>query len=242
MTNPATDAQPRAARYDRGGRGVVVGDEARPTAATAGLLCLRSNDGSVVSDEGWRWLGTPGDEDERLLDLAVAPVLDIGCGPGRHLRALAGRGVDALGLDVTPSVVRLARAQGVKVLEGSIFGPVPASGTWGSALLLDGNIGIGADPVALLRRVATLLQPGGRILVELDPPGSSSQSRRVRLEHEASSGPWFDWAAVGTTAIAALAAAAGVGFGGSWTAGGRWFARLDTGPRTSSDPRRPSAA
>lgn len=206
----------------------------------AGVLCLRSNAGSVVSDEGWRWLGVPGDEDEGVLDLAVAPVLDIGCGPGRHLRALAARGIDALGVDLTPSVVRLARAMGSRVLEGSIFGPVPAPGSWASALLLDGNIGIGGDPVALLSRASALLRPEGRILVELGPPGSPGQTRRVRLEHTTWNGPWFDWSAVGTTSIADVAMAAGLRVRRSWKKGGRWFARLDTSavPELAPNPAR----
>jgi len=60
--------------------------------------------------------------------------------------------------------VRLARAHGVRVIKGSIFGPVTAAGTWASALLLDGNVGIGGDPVALLGRVSALLRTGR------DPP------------------------------------------------------------------------
>lgn len=75
-------------------------------------------------------------EDERVLDRVIAAVLDIGCGPGRHLLELARRGIDGLGLDVTPSAVRLARSRGATVVEGSIFATVPAAGSWGTALLL----------------------------------------------------------------------------------------------------------
>ncbi len=51
----------------------------------------------------------------------------------------------------------IARRHGVNVLERSIFDHVPGAGRWRTALLLDGNIGIGGDPVALLERLGDLL-------------------------------------------------------------------------------------
>src|SRR5205823_333854 len=81
---------------------------------------------------------------------AVGPVLDVGCGPGRHVLALARRGVLAVGVDVTPAAVRYARARGAPVFRGSVFAAVPGVGHWRTALLLDGNIGIGGRPVVLL--------------------------------------------------------------------------------------------
>jgi SAM-dependent methyltransferase len=35
-------------------------------------------------------------------------VLDVGCGPGRHARALAERGIDVVGVDISPRFVELA--------------------------------------------------------------------------------------------------------------------------------------
>jgi len=114
------------------------------------------------------------------------------------------------------------------VVEGSIFDSVPAAGTWGTALLLDGNIGIGGDPVALLVRVAALLCPGGRILAELGAPGTTGGTRRARVDHGSHTGPWFDWGAVCARSIATTAADAGLEVVSSWHAGGRWFAQIST--------------
>ncbi|MBD3219909.1 methyltransferase domain-containing protein [bacterium] len=47
---------------------------------------------------------------ERLLDgVPPGPWLDLGCGQGRHLKALAERGRDVVGLDLSPELLRLAR-------------------------------------------------------------------------------------------------------------------------------------
>ncbi len=172
------------------------------------------------------WLAMPTAADESVLDRATGPVLDVGCGPGRHVLALADRGVVALGIDNSPVAVRVARGRGATVTEGSIFDAVRGAGSWGSALLLDGNIGIGGDPVRLLRRVAELVSPGGRILVELARPGSSSGRRRMRLEAAAAASPWFDWATVAAVDAGAVAAASGLRVDERWSSRGRWFAAL----------------
>ena len=111
----------------------------------------------------------------------MGPVLDIGCGVGRHLVALQRRGVGATGVEISSRAAQIARARGGEVIEGSIF-EVPERASWGTALLLDGNIGIGGDPERLLTRVAGLLCPGGGALVELDPPRSQTRRLRLRLE------------------------------------------------------------
>src|SRR5207244_12763968 len=143
-----------------------------------------------------RRIGPVTDVHERVLARASGPVLDVGCGPGRHIGALARRGVLAVGVDVSPDAIRLARRRGALVLERSIFDRVPGAGAWGCALLLDGNIGIGGRPVPLLTRVSALLRPRGEVLVELERPGSGRHSIRVRLEHGDSVSDWFDWARV----------------------------------------------
>ncbi|MDQ3629692.1 MAG: class I SAM-dependent methyltransferase [Actinomycetota bacterium] len=172
------------------------------------------------------WLRDASGADERLVARAAGPVLDVGCGPGRHVHALALRGVIAVGVDVSPAALHLARARGATVLEASIFDRIPGAGEWRTALLVDGNIGIGGAPAALLRRIDSLLSPGGTILVEVDPPGVGLEIVRMRLEEEHRKSYWFDWARVGAEAIAAPASEAGLRVKHSWEDEGRWFAAL----------------
>jgi hypothetical protein len=90
-----------------------------------------------------------------------------------------------------------------------VFDRVPAAGRWASALLLDGNIGIGGDPVALLARLAELVHPEGRVHAELAPDGSDDSVRVVRAEHAGSPGPWFRWAVVTPRGLETVARRAG---------------------------------
>jgi hypothetical protein len=130
-----------------------------------------------------------------------------------------------VGVDVSPVAVALARRRGAAVLEASIFDRLP--GAWRTALLIDGNIGIGGRPDALLRRLAALLAPGGIVLVELDPPGTGRARRQVRLEAGATVSDWFAWAHVGAEAITIPARAAGLRVAERWQDEGRWFAALE---------------
>ncbi|HEY3558480.1 MAG TPA: DUF2064 domain-containing protein [Kribbella sp.] len=116
-----------------------------------------------------RWTAPADDVDRLALSRCEGPVLDIGCGPGRIVTALAERGIPALGVDVSPQAVSLTTSRGAAALHRPVQEPLPGEGRWGSVVLMDGNIGIGGDPADLLRRCAELVRPDGIVLVEVDP-------------------------------------------------------------------------
>ena len=188
----------------------------------------------VRGEDGWdrplelaQWSGATAPADEAVLDRARGPVLDVGCGPGRHVTALLARGVPALGIDVAPVAVQIARRRGAPVHLGSVFDEVPGHGHWATALLLDGNLGIGGDPRALLRRVRSLLAPDGRVLVEPDPPGAlTAGAQRARLVGPEGPSQWFAWARVPADRLWLTARDSGLLVEESWRVDGRWFARL----------------
>lgn len=176
---------------------------------------LMRSDGGVAALDVERWRGTAAGEDGWLLGRCRGATIDLGCGPGRLLEALAARGVRALGVDLAPEAVAQCRSRGVPVLWADVFGALPDEGAWSHVLLADGNLGIGGDPVALLRRAAALIGPYGTVLVELDAgePGLWRGLARIRCRaggsgHEV--GTAFPWAAAGIAALPALSARAGL--------------------------------
>jgi SAM-dependent methyltransferase len=193
---------------------------------TTMALSLRYADGRLLPVDVSRWRGPIGAADAELLDRCVDPTLDVGCGPGRLVAALAAAGSVALGVDVAESAVDLARVAGAQVVRRSVFEPLPSEGSWRSVLLADGNIGIGGDPIRLLRRCRELLAPGGQVLVELDPPGWPSTCVNVRLETAHEHSEWFTWAHVSSDTVDLPAAAAGLQVVERWMREGRWFACL----------------
>jgi len=187
---------------------------------------LVTDDEIVMDLEIERYMSAPSPAERELLRRAPAPVLDVGCGPGRHVLALVESGRLALGVDVAPSAVDIALQRGAPVLHRSIFERVPAAGRWASALLLDGNIGIGGNPTALLARLAELLRRGGWVLAEVEAPGTSTCSLNVRIEWGDRISPAFPWARVGVENIADVASRAGYQLEEIWSAERRWFAHM----------------
>lgn len=191
-----------------------------------GRALLRLRDGTALRLPLDRYLGPADQTDQQLLRGIRGPVLDVGCGPGRHLHALAAFGVFALGVDLSPAAVELARGRGARAVVASVFDELPGSGSWRTALLLDGNIGIGGTPARLLARIAALLRDDGELLVELGAPNQRTESTLVRLETGDAVSSWFRWARVSVRDVARVARYGGLEVHRRWSLEGRWFARL----------------
>ena len=175
------------------------------------------------------WHAPATDVEHELCASLRGPVLDIGCGPGRMVVALAARGVPALGVDASPAAVTTATGRGAPALCHSVYDRLPGEGRWRSVLLFDGNIGIGGDPVLLLGRVRDLLAPEGTAVIELDAPGGSTCSTVAQLVRGNERTAWFRWAVVAADQIEMLAHRAGLRLVRTEHKAGRWFAILSRG-------------
>jgi len=186
---------------------------------------LEGEDGESVRLDVAKYAAAPDATDAELLDRCTGPTLDIGCGPGRLSAELARRGIPSLGVDVAPVALLLARAAGATTLRRSVFDPLPGEGRWPHALLIDGNIGIGGDPAALLARIKALLQPAGGELVVEAAADDIDERHRLRVDGRGAALPW---ARLGTAALRAVAEPLGYTLAATWQSADRHFVALTT--------------
>ena len=127
-------------------------------------------------------------------------ILDVGCGPGRHALALARRGFDVVGVDLSPDFIdlprRAAAAEGLaarfEVLDvrDSAF-----DGEFDAAICLcQGGFGLlgGLDEVEVFGRIVAAVRPGGRLASGVPRAASpcatwrraSRSTRRPGVMHE----------------------------------------------------------
>ncbi|MGY0021599.1 class I SAM-dependent methyltransferase [Streptomyces sp. cg35] len=213
--------------------------------AGRGPLFLRRTDGWLLPLEVERWCARADAVDREVLDRCEGAVLDVGCGPGRLVAELVVRGRTVLGVDVSEAAVDRTERLGGPALRRSVFDPLPGEGRWDSVLLMDGNVGIGGEPRALLERVTQLLAPGGLVLVETAPVDVDERAhvQVVDVTDGLADDRPFPWARVGTEALLRYASRAGLRPVAQWSSGGRRFAALRTrsSDRTSSSAEPPKS-
>lgn len=101
-----------------------------------------------------------------------SPVLDLGCGAGRHLHAMRAAGLGAWGLDL--SMALLARGSLVGAAVRGDMRRLPwRSGAFACVTSLFTSFGYfeDAENLAVLREVRRVLRPGGALLLDHINPG-----------------------------------------------------------------------
>lgn len=107
------------------------------------------------------WLGT-------LLRYQLPPgkCLEIGCGHGGFVRLLAEIGFDAIGMEVSPTIVRMAsEIYGVEIAQGTIEHTNLASATFDTVLAFD-VLEHFISPETALRQIVRVLKPGGILVIQ----------------------------------------------------------------------------
>lgn len=129
----------------------------------------------------------------RLLDIQPADrVVELGCGPGVAVAALAAcadRGL-VVGVDHSPVMIGQARRRNragvragrVRLIHTSVE-DLSIEGPFDAALAVN-TVGMWPDPSARLRDIARLLRPGGRIALVSQPrcPGATAATSAAAAE------------------------------------------------------------
>ncbi len=95
-------------------------------------------------------------------------VCDIGCGPGHVARYLHERGVDVIGVDLSPGMVAEAQRlnPGIAFREGNMLALDDADNAWAGITAFYCIIHIERDEVTVaLHEMRRILQPGGLLLL-----------------------------------------------------------------------------
>lgn len=157
---------------------------------------------------------------------ARGDVLDVGCGAGRTSLWLQERGQEVLAVDRSPGAVAVAADRGVERVVVAKMDHLPVTADeFDTALFAGKQFALGSelrDVSERLRRLWTVVPPGGRIVADLDDPtkvlapehadyqrdhqlAEEVTRRRFRLEYDGETGPWTDLLSLSPDVLEGLA-------------------------------------
>ena len=187
-----------------------------------GLFAISSGPSMYLAEPAfWGPHGT-----EALERHAHGRVLDVGCNAGRHALFLQEKGLEVLGIDVSPLAIAVAKERGLRSAEVLSIDDVSAKlGTFDTILMLGNNFGLFGSPTKArrsLRRFKTITEPGATLIAESlnvyetkDPDhlaylaanrarGRMSGQIRMRARYKRFVTPWFDYLMVSPAEMEAL--------------------------------------
>jgi len=125
---------------------------------------------------------------DMLGDHPVQALLDLGAGTGRTLELLAPLARRAVGVDLSPAMLNLARARieqrglrNVQLRQGDIYAPPAERGAY-DLVVIHQVLHFLDDPGRALAEAAHMLRPGGRLVV-VDFAAHSEEPLREHFAH-----------------------------------------------------------
>ena len=153
--------------------------------------------------------------EKEAIRFARGRVLDIGCGAGRMMLFLKQKGLDVMGVDVSPLAIEVCKKRGLKNVKVLPITQVNSKlGVFDTILLFGGNFGLLGNPKRarwLLRRFYRMTSDRGRIIaVSCNPHmnksrdsreyrrfnrsrGKSAGYYRFRIRYRKYVTPWLEW-------------------------------------------------
>lgn len=152
----------------------------------------------AVIDEVVAWL-------DAELSLGGKRVCELGCGPGLYSTRFAERGADVTGVDFSPTAIAYAESQvsttdsGVTHLVADYLNDDLPTGFEIVTLIYYDFCALSlVDRHKLLRRIASMLHPGGRLVMDVLTESASQDVReQVAIEERLMGGFWADSGYVG---------------------------------------------
>lgn len=155
------------------------------------------------------------DIEKEAIKLVKSPVLDVGCGAGRHSLHLQKKGMDVLGIDQSSLCVELAKSRGLKNCRLLDLKNVTSDlGMFRTILMLGNNLGLlenRSRARVVLRKFSRITYPDGFIIGEGVNPYRTEDSYhleyqkqnrkrkklsgelRLRIRYKNLFGPWFNY-------------------------------------------------
>ena len=151
----------------------------------------------------------------RAMKYARGRVLDIGCGAGRHSLYLQRKGLDVLGIDISPYAIRTSKIRGLRNARVMSLAQVgPQLGVFDTLLMMGLNFGLFGTPRKarqFLRKFHGMTSNSARIIAETQDPyktkdsahlayhkrnrkrGKKAGQLRIRVRYKALVTPWFQF-------------------------------------------------
>ena len=144
--------------------------------------------------------------DSYAVNLCRGKVLEIGAGAGAVCLALQDRGLEVVGLDISPGCVQIMKERGVAHIIHADFFKWVTNDKFDTILLLMNGIGFSArlaNLTMVLNKLKSLLSPGGQIFFDssdvtyLYPLGLPTNKYYGEIDYQygynGTFGQWFSW-------------------------------------------------
>jgi SAM-dependent methyltransferase len=144
---------------------------------------IERDDGNIDVDDSSGYFSTYTDwslEEQSILDQASSPILDIGCGAGRHSLYFQEKGFEVVALDISPGALEVAKRRGIKNTICHDIKSFPSfSQTFGSFLFMGNNFALCGNPQTagkILTYLASIATSDARLIAHFRDPSPDDPS------------------------------------------------------------------